>query len=81
MAQRVKVIAAKPGDLSLVPGVHLVGGENLLPQGDLRPLHTTYKHTLHGEQAQPKKVAGTGPLHGGLAGLGLTEIRLGAGRD
>jgi hypothetical protein len=35
MAQRVKVIAAKPGDLSLVPGVHLVGGENLLPQGDL----------------------------------------------
>lgn len=28
MAQWVKVIAAKPADLSSIPGIHMVGGEN-----------------------------------------------------
>jgi hypothetical protein len=27
-AQWVKVIAAKPADLSSIPGIHMVGGEN-----------------------------------------------------
>lgn len=30
MAQRVKELVAKAGDLSLVPGIHMVEGENRL---------------------------------------------------
>lgn len=38
MAQLDKELAAKPSDLSSVPGIHMVAGENLLSQIVLWPL-------------------------------------------
>lgn len=78
MAQWVKVLGAKPGDLSSNSGIHLIGGESIVLKGVLRPPHTAPKHTSHTH----KQVSETGPLHGGLAGLELTEILpVGWGRE
>lgn len=38
MAQQVKVLAAKPGDLTLTPGSHVVEGEGRLLQALWPPL-------------------------------------------
>lgn len=32
IAQQIKVLAKKPGDLSLIPGTHIVEGENQVHQ-------------------------------------------------
>lgn len=44
MTQRVKTFAIKPDDLSPIPGIHKVEGENSLLQVVLKPLAHTYKH-------------------------------------
>lgn len=40
MAQWVKVLASKPGDLSSIPKTHVMGGENQLTKVVLQPPHT-----------------------------------------
>lgn len=43
VAQRVKVTAAKPGNLRLIPRTHMIGGGNQLPQScPLTYIHGTY---------------------------------------
>ena len=40
MAQRIKVLAPKPEDMSSIPGTHMMGRKNWLLQVVLQPLHT-----------------------------------------
>lgn len=55
MAQLLKVLAAKPDDLSLIPGTHMVEGKNQRPQVVLWPpqvhcgTHTSI-HNAHTKQ-------------------------------
>ena len=44
IAQQIKVLAKKPGDLSLIPGTHIVEGENQLHQVILWP--STLQHGI-----------------------------------